>query len=79
MALFQRACLSKTTLVTPELVTQWKESLMTIKETNFHVMLKPECIRFIRAHWIIEWTMDTLAGEFAICQIIMDSPPIGKT
>jgi hypothetical protein len=56
----------------PELVTQGKESLMTIKETNFSVVLKTEYIRVIHTHWTIESTMDTPAKKFAICQIIMN-------
>jgi hypothetical protein len=45
---------------------------MTIKETDFPAVLKPECIRFVHTHWTIESTMDTLADKFVIYQIIMD-------
>jgi hypothetical protein len=53
-------------------VTQGKKSSMTIKETDLPAMLRPECIRFIHAHWTIEATMDTPARKFVICQIIMN-------
>jgi hypothetical protein len=59
-------------------MTQGKDSSMIIKEIDFPTMLKPECIRFIRAHWTIESTMDTPASKFAICQIIIDLPHIGS-
>jgi hypothetical protein len=62
----------KRLFVTPELVTQGKKSSMTIKETDFPIMLKPECIRFVHTYWTIESTMDTPASKFTICQIIMD-------
>jgi hypothetical protein len=53
-------------------VTQGNESLMIIKETDFPVVLKPKCIRFIHTHWTIELTLDTPIDKCAICQIIMD-------
>jgi hypothetical protein len=31
--------------VTTERVIQWKESLMTIKESDFIIVLQPKCIR----------------------------------
>jgi hypothetical protein len=62
----------KQLFVTPELMTQGKESSITIKESNFPTVLKPECIRVIHTHWTIESIIDTPANEFAICQIIMD-------
>jgi hypothetical protein len=57
--------------VTPELVTQGKESLMTIKESDFPAVLQPECIKVIHTYWTIESTMDTPANKFSICQRIM--------
>jgi hypothetical protein len=69
----------KQLFITPKLVTQGKESSITIKETDFPAVLKPEWIRFIHTHWTIESTMDTLADKFAIWQIIMDWPHIGNT
>jgi hypothetical protein len=52
-------------------MTQGKKSSLKIKETDFPVLLKPEFIKVIHTQWTIESTMDTPAGEFAICQIIM--------
>jgi hypothetical protein len=72
VALFNALAFLKRLFVTPELVTQGKESSMTIQETDFPTMLKPECIRFIHTQWTIELTMETPADEFVICQIIMD-------
>jgi hypothetical protein len=56
----------------PERVTQGKESLMTIKESDFFAVLQPVCIRVIHTYRTIQSTMDTPAGKFIIYQIIMD-------
>jgi hypothetical protein len=62
----------KCLFVTSKLVTQGKESSMTIKETDFLAVLKLECIRFVHTLWTIELTMEPPADKFSICQIIMD-------
>jgi hypothetical protein len=58
--------------ITPERVTQGKESSMTIKESDFLTVLQPVCIRVIHTYRAIQSTVDTPAGKFAISQIIMD-------
>jgi hypothetical protein len=53
-------------------MTQGNESSMRIKEADFPAVLKPECIRVIHTHWTNESTVDTPAGKFTRCQIIID-------
>jgi hypothetical protein len=52
---------------TPVWVIQWKESLMTIKKSDFLAVLQPKCIRVIHIFWTIQST-----DKFVICKIIID-------